>query len=145
MKLIDVPKFGLEGLIMRDARVVKVHDGDTITVVHHMGTFREVRQVNVRILDVNAPEVNLLTRKMGLEAREHLLRVIKAPVDPNNKHDPEYFEANDVRVDVHCGRFDPFGRILGEVHVDGESIKGALLANPLYKPYERKRSGDQLQ
>lgn len=144
MKLIDVPKFGLEGLVMCDARVVKVHDGDTITVVHHMGAFRDLRQVNVRILDVSAPEMNLQTRKMALEAREHLLRVIKAPVDPNNKYDPEYFEANEVLIDVHCGRFDAFGRILGEVYIDDESIKGALLANSLYKPYVRKRSGEQL-
>lgn len=140
MRLIDVPKFGLEALVMRDARVIKVHDGDTITVVHHMGAFRDLRQINVRIRDVDAPEMNLLSRKRGLEAREHLMRVIKAPVDHNKKYDPEYFEANVVLVDVHCGRFDAFGRILGDVHVDGKSIKAALLANPLYKPYEKKQT-----
>ena len=136
--MIDVPKFGLDGLVMRDARVIKVYDGDTITVVHDMGTPGDIRQANIRILGVNAPEKKLASRKAGLEAREHLLRVIKAPVDPKKKHDPEYFEQNDVRVDVHCGHFDAFGRILGEIHVDGESIEGALLENPLYKPYVRK-------
>ena len=143
MRLIDVPKFGLDGLVMRDARVVKVNDGDTITVVHHMGTFRDLRLVNVRVLDIDAPEMKGASRKRGLEAREHLLRVIGAPVDPADKRAPEFFEANDVRVDVHCGRFDCFGRVLGDVFVDGESIKEALLQNPLFKIYTKNKSDHQ--
>lgn len=145
MKLIDTPKFGLEGLIMRDARVVKVNDGDTITVVHHMGTFRDLRSANVRVLDIDAPEMKLLSRQRGLEAREHLIRVIKAPIDPADKYAPEFFEANEVLVDVHCGRFDCFGRILGEVLVDGVSIKDSLLRNPLFKPYTTKKKSDDQQ
>jgi endonuclease YncB( thermonuclease family) len=140
MKLVDVPKFGLEGLHMRDARVVKVNDGDTITVVHHMGTFRDLRRANIRILDVDAPEMRLLSRHRANEAREHLLRVIKAPVDPADKYAPEFFEANEVLVDVHCGRFDCFGRILGDILVDGVSIKDSLLRNPLFKRYTKKKS-----
>jgi endonuclease YncB( thermonuclease family) len=134
MKLLDVPKFGLDGMIMRDARVAKVQDGDTITVVHHMGSFRDVRKANVRVLDVDAPDAQASRQ----EARALLIRTIGAPVDPKGKYAPEFFDCHDVRVDVVCGPFDCFGRILGDIQVGGASIKDALLASALFVPYVQK-------
>ena len=122
---------------MRDARVAKVQDGDTITVIHHMGSFREVRRANVRILDVDAPDAPDSTESRQA-ARAHLIRVIGAPVDPKGKYAPAYFDEHDVRVDVVCGGFDCFGRILGDIQVGGASIKDALLASPLFVPYVKK-------
>lgn len=108
-----------------------------------MGTFRDLRRANIRVLDVDAPEMRLFSRQRANEAREHLLRVIKSPVDPDGKYAPEFFEANEVLIDVLCGRFDCFGRILGDILVDGVSIKDALLRSSHFKPYTKKKSDDK--
>ena len=82
--------------------VVNVHDGDTLQV-------RYLDQnVKIRLWGVDTPEVNP-KQECGVEAREF------------TNH---FAMGKTVRVEVHDR--DRYGRVVGEVFVDGKSLNAAL-------------------
>jgi endonuclease YncB( thermonuclease family) len=74
-------------------RVVKVSDGDTITIL------RENRQIKIRMLGIDAPEKS---QPFGNACRETLAELVAG---------------REVRIQV--GELDRYGRTIGKVLVDG--------------------------
>lgn len=103
-----------------DATVVKVHDGDTITL---RAGFRDF-DFPLRFLDVDAPEMNV----GGAEARDWLKsRILNAQVkimiDPDN-------------------RVGKYGRLLGRLVHNGMIIADEMLHLGLVKPFGAQQEGE---
>lgn len=82
------------------ARVIKVHDGDTITLRVNFRNF----DFPLRFLDINAPEMN----KGGKASREWLKGII---------------EGKDVEILINKkNRVEKWGRLLGDVIFNGMNM-----------------------
>lgn len=94
----DVPLFNLNNCEFH-AKCVEVYDGDTITIIIYL--FNSFYKFKVRLSYINTPEIrtkNLEEKKAGLEARDHLRELIL-----------------DKIIKIKCGKFDKYGRLLGEI------------------------------
>lgn len=110
------------------ARVLKVHDGDTLQVMAHIWPGHDVR-VHVRIKGINAPELKSKCkreRRLALRARSHLQKLV-----------------SDRRVQlkqVTHGKY--YGRVLAQVSGNNRvDIKTAMLESGHARAYRgRKRN-----
>ena len=105
-----------------NATVVKVHDGDTITL---RTDFRDF-DFPLRFLDIDAPELN----NGGDVAREWLkakieLKEVQILIDPEN-------------------RVGKYGRLLGRVFYRGMDVGQESLYLGLVKPFGAKKEGEPL-
>ncbi len=97
-----------------DGKVVGVHDGDTITIL------QAKKQYKIRLDGIDAPE---LSQAYGQVAKRFA---------------SEFAFGKIARVEVHG--VDRYGRHLGEVFVNGQSLNKAILAAGLawhYKQYSK--------
>lgn len=102
-----------------DADVIKVHDGDTVTL---RVDFRDF-DFPLRFAGIDAPELNA----GGEEAREWL----KARI-----------EGRRVRILVDLrNRVGKYGRLLGSVFFNGLNIGSEMVYLGLVKPFGRKNEG----
>lgn len=78
-----------------DAKVVNVHDGDTLTVLldHH--------QVRIRLVEIDAPE---LGQAFGRRSRDSLAGMCAGAIAHVNDHGPDRYGRTLGRV--KCGSFD---------------------------------------
>lgn len=86
------------------ARVIRVHDGDTITVVNN-------EKMNIRLYGIDAPESNQL---FGLESKQFLSDLIL-----------------DKEVTININEQDFWGRSVGEVIINDINVNHELLKNGL--------------
>ena len=105
-----------------EAVVVKVHDGDTVTLKMEERDF----EFPLRFLSVDAPELS--TGVPGLDARAFLSGVVEGrevfvQIDPKN-------------------RVDKYGRLLGDLIVDGFNVADAMVHLGFALPFERRREGE---
>jgi endonuclease YncB( thermonuclease family) len=119
--LADTPMFSLDGY-RATAVVVKVYDGDSIhAVFDYMG---KPFKWNCRIAHVDAPEMRAKdadVKAKAVEARDQLKALIL------NK-----------TVQLDCGAFDKYGRLLVEITVPESQLRVDrwLVENGHAKPYE---------
>lgn len=103
-----------------DATIVKVHDGDTVTL---RTDFRDF-DFPLRLLDVDAPELSEGGKEAGDYLRSRVLgRIVKVLVDPFN-------------------RVGKYGRLLGKVVADGLVVSDEMLSLGLVKPFGKKQEGE---
>ena len=103
-----------------DAVVVKVHDGDTVTL---RTDFRDF-DFPLRLLDIDAPEMNA----GGEVARDWLKSRLLG-------------EAVKIIIDIK-NRVDKYGRLLGRVFHRGMDIGNEELVLGLATPFARRREGE---
>ena len=103
-----------------EAEVVKVHDGDTITL---RTDFREF-DFPLRFLDTNAPELN---EDGGHEARDWLKSRIEG-------------EKVEIKINPNQ-RVGKFGRLLGRVHHGGMDINDESMRMGFATSFENRREG----
>ena len=102
-----------------DADVVKVHDGDTITLKTNFRDFN----FPLRFLDIDAPELN----EGGQEAREWLKGQILGEI---------------VQIKINkANRVDKFGRLLGKVLSRGLDMGEAQVSLGYALPFGKKKEG----
>ncbi len=115
------PFFSLEGLITK-AKVVDVYDGDTITCVFN--TFGKYYRWKVRISHIDTPEIkttNLIEKQAGLIVKRYVSTLILGNV-----------------VTLKCGKFEKYGRLLGDIEYNGTDVGKMLLENGYAHKYEGK-------
>lgn len=96
------------------ALVTDVHDGDTVTVDIDLGLFITLRQEKIRLFGINAPEVTGASKPEGLKSRDALRqRVLNQQISLQTIKD----------------RKEKYGRWLGIVNLNGESINQWMLDN----------------
>ena len=104
-----------------EGEVVKVHDGDTITMRTNFRDF----DFQVRFVSTNAPE---LSEDGGERSRVWLDNIILNQIVT-------------VRVDKK-NRVGKFGRLLGNVEFGGMSINEASIINGMATPFDRRFEGE---
>ena len=105
-------------------KVTKVVDGDTIDVIIDMG-FDIMYKSRVRLFGIDTPESrtrNLDEKKRGLLAKKYLQEALKAGKTLSIK----------TYKDNETGKF---GRILGDVFIDGKSINAQMVKDFMAVPY----------
>lgn len=101
----SVKEFGFDGET-KEAKVVDVYDGDTCKVVFPV--LRKLYKFNCRIQGVDTPEIRTrdkTEKEYGLKVRDKLREKILNQV-----------------VDIHCGKFDKYGRLLIDIQCKNENI-----------------------
>lgn len=105
-----------------EALVVRVHDGDTVTLRIEERDF----DFPLRFLSIDAPELS--TGAQGEEAREFLKGLV---------------EGREVYVKVDpLNRVEKFGRLLGDLIVDGLNVGETMVQLGYAFPFERRREGE---
>ena len=105
-------------------KVTKVVDGDTIDVIMDMG-FDIMYKSRVRLFGIDTPESrtrNLDEKKRGLLAKKYLQEALKAGKALSIK----------TYKDNETGKF---GRILGDVFIDGKSVNAQMVKDFMAVPY----------
>lgn len=90
-----------------EATVLRVIDGDTVRVRVDLG-LRISTEITVRLLGINAPELNT---DAGKQSREYL-RLI---------------EDQQIVLKTHKNPKDKYGRWLGEIFCNGENINSLMV------------------
>jgi len=88
------------------ALVIGVHDGDTVTLNIDLGMYVQMRQQKIRLLGVNAPELN---EPFGEEARNYLRGIVygmRVRVSTRKSQDSD-------------DRKEKYGRWLGVLYTQG--------------------------
>lgn len=108
-----------------EAKVVKVYDGDTITVVFMI--YGDYYKFNIRMEGYDSPEMKSknpdlmkkeLEKKWARESRDFLSGMIMGKI-----------------VLLKCKDFDKYGRILGTVELNKMNINDIMLARGYCRPY----------
>ena len=97
-------------------KVLKVYDGDTITVEIDLGCFTTVTKV-VRLLGIDTPEVRGDERPEGLVARDYL----------RNWLDEAIRADTDIIIRTHLDKTGKYGRLLGELFINNISVNEHLI------------------
>ena len=104
-----------------EAYVVRVHDGDTVTLRTNFRDF----DFPLRFASIDTPELN--TGTPGIEARDFLKslienKIVTVRINPDN-------------------RVDKYGRLLGDVVIAGQVAGEILLQFGFALPFERRLDG----
>lgn len=115
--------FSLEGETLR-GKCVSVYDGDTIKCVFPIPNTldKKLYKWNCRLVRVDTPEIrtkNLKEKEFGKKVRDQLREQILNKI-----------------VDLQCGEFDKYGRLLVEVLYDGKNMNDWLIENGYAKKYD---------
>lgn len=118
-----VKAFTLDGMVFQ-AKVVDVHDGDTIKAVFKV--FDKYYKWNCRIAHVDTPELktdNHDEKERAIFVRDKVRELILNKI-----------------VTLHCLTFDKYGRLLAEIVVPGtnERLHEWLISNKYANLYEGK-------
>ena len=105
-------------------KVTKVVDGDTIDVIMDMG-FDIMYKSRVRLFGIDTPESrtrNKDEKVRGLLAKKYLQEALKA----GSKLSIKTYKDNET---------GKFGRILGDVFIDGKSVNAQMVKDFMAVPY----------
>jgi endonuclease YncB( thermonuclease family) len=94
------------------AKVIKVYDGDTITVDIDLGFGIELKKQSIRLLGINTPEVRGEEREQGLISKEALSNRIL------NKT---------ILLKTYKDKKGKYGRWLGEIYLGEENLNEWLI------------------
>jgi len=119
--LVDnsVKELSLDGEL-KLAKVVSVYDGDTIRIVFPLNN--KLYKWNCRLCRIDTPELrtkNILEKKYGFQVRDKLRERILNKL-----------------VNIKCGKFDKYGRLLIEIYLQEESINQWLIDNKYAFEYD---------
>jgi micrococcal nuclease len=103
------------------AYVIKVYDGDTITVNIDLGFGIIMNDVKIRLNGIDAPEIRGDEREDGLISGKWLSERIL------NKW---------VTIKTIKDKIEKYGRYLGEIYIDGVNLNELLMNEGLAKKYE---------
>lgn len=101
------------------AKVIKVYDGDTITLDVDLG-FSIRMEMRIRLYGINAPELKGMDRELGILSRDYLMNLIAD---------------KEVILETIKDEKGKFGRILGIIHIDGLNVNELLIKEGYAKKY----------
>lgn len=103
------------------AKVIDVHDGDTITAIVDLG-FRVSVEVKIRFYGINTPEITGATRSEGLRSKQRVVDLISG---------------KDIIIKTHKDKQEKYGRWLGDIYLpdSDKSINQILLEERLAVPF----------
>jgi endonuclease YncB( thermonuclease family) len=130
---IKTPRLSLCGFTST-ARVVDVHDGDTITLV--IPIFESHFKFSTRINGIDTCELHGSNAGLALAAKARVFQLLAGTELTPDVKIKDYFENNYTTVIVVCADFDKYGRLLaGVVSASGVDIAKTLVLEKLATPY----------
>ena len=140
---INTPQFSLKGLSVT-ARVVDVHDGDTVTVVFVFNG--KLCKFQIRLAGIDSCEMtskNERAKALSIAARNrviHLITLGDSCTIPLTNRKCIHIALAQKQYTVHlkCFDFDKWGRVLGNIYLcetSTKSISDTLLDEFLAYPY----------
>ena len=136
----NTPIFSLSGL-QTYARVIDIHDGDTIKLVIKYKD--EFFKFTVRINGIDTCEIdsnNIKLREKATEARNKIIKSICNKEFTTNKDLKKILENEVYLVQIMCHDFDKYGRLLCDIYVNLErnkiSLKDILIQDKLAYEYD---------
>lgn len=141
-----VPKFDFEGQAFY-ARLVKVYDADSVTIVTEL--FGKLYSFNVRLLEIDTPEMKAKDPKekaLAIRARDCVAAwALPGRFEVGGGHTENEIKAalreTPVVVFVRCQKNDLYGRCLAHLYKDNadeQSVSQLLIQNGLADPYYGK-------
>lgn len=117
--------------VMYDAQIIKANDGDTVVIAAPFLPAPLKPQLAVRIFGVDTPEKGFRAKCPQEDAHgQAASKFTKAAIANTTKHQVVLYD------------WDKFGgRVLGDIILDGQSLRQALIANG----YAREYYGDAKQ
>jgi len=115
------PYFSLDGLVTK-AKCVNVYDGDTIKVVFPAPGTATLYRWSVRLAGIDTAEMRTsdeLEKAHAKRAKEYLTGKILNKI-----------------VEVKCGEFEKYGRLLAWISLDGETFNTSLVQKNLAYEYD---------
>jgi micrococcal nuclease len=104
-----------------EARVIKVHDGDTVSV-----SFGQKRE-KIRLIGIDAPEFS--QEPWGKIAKEHLRRLLGSP---KRRGYLNPFGSSEVKIETDVEKRDRYGRLLAYVWTkDGKCVNVEMVRDGL--------------
>ena len=129
----DVPYFSLDGRVFEKARVAKVYDGDTVTVIVPLGEHGTPRRIRTRMTGLDACEIRGEGAARGHAARHDLVCALHIAIDPDDRYDEDFFDENPTFIDVFCHEFDKYGRVLVDLApLGGEPVNAYLVESSMH-------------
>lgn len=104
--------FTFDGLTIQ-AKVVDVHDGDTIRVTFIPYSGSEPKQFHIRLFGIDCCEITSkdpIEKKYAIKARDYLRNLILNQM-----------------ITLQCMNYDKYGRILGNILYNGENVNKLML------------------
>lgn len=140
--LENTTEFGLQG-VDDEARVVSVHDGDTLKVLLPIPWAGGViRRVTLRLLGVDAPEIrtlDLAEKGLANRARDRVLSWLAPDLFGSRRGHPltdaeveAVLHTNVVLARVQCAGADKYGRCLATVRRNGHGCINDILLEEGY-------------
>ena len=112
-------------------KVIKVYDGDTITIVSKLPYPESLLyKFRVRLARINAPELKTQELKtQELKTQKLKTQELKAPVSIEALNSRDFLASMvlDKTVELKSVRTDKYGRILAEVYYDNINMSDLLL------------------
>lgn len=103
-----------------NAYVTKVYDGDTITVDIDLGFGIIMKKQNIRLADINTPEIRGDERDQGIVSRDWL----------RDKIFNKWISINTVK-----DKTGKYGRYIAYIYLDGENLNETMLNEGLAEKY----------
>ena len=137
----NTPVFSFDGVHLV-ARLLDVHDGDTVTVAAEVSPGR-VCKLSLRLLGIDAPEVSVpAQRQRAQAARCRLVELLTGlRVDPSRcltRGEMRSLLQSEIHiVHVKCGPNDKYGRVLGYIskNIGGDHAGNIMLEEGLVNQY----------
>jgi len=115
----DTEELSFENQVIT-GKVVSVYDGDTVKCVFPLNN--KFYKWNCRINGIDTPEIRTrskLEKEMGFKARDFLREKILKKM-----------------VEIHCGEFDKYGRLLVNIKLDNQDMSELLISEGLAFKYD---------
>jgi len=139
-----VKPFSLDGKTV-NAKIVDIYDGDTCTAAIVLKD--DIFLFKIRLAHIDTPEMKDKNNSdKSKHAKLKLLElVLNKPINTNrdysSKDIKEICGASTNLIKIKCGKFDKYGRCLGELYsnYESKSFNQILLDHGFAKPYEGKK------
>lgn len=89
------------------AKIVDVHDGDTVTAIVDLG-FKIQIEIKVRLYGINTPEITGASREEGLKSKQRVVSLIMG---------------KNVILKTYKDKQEKFGRWLADIYINEKSTK----------------------
>jgi|TARA_R110000787_G_scaffold336_10_gene1343 micrococcal nuclease len=113
------PVISVESYRSYPAHIDSIYDGDTVTATIDLGFDLNYVQ-SIRLLGINAPEVRGVDKINGLASRDHLRSILMG---------------KDVTILVPKKERGKYGRILGDIILDGKNINDSMVESGFAETY----------
>ena len=107
------------------AKLVRIVDGDTVRLDIDLGANHWIHNESVRLYGIDAPEVRGDDKELGRESAEYLACLLPQP-------------GGDLIIRTHKDKRCSFGRLLGQLYVDGVDVNQRMIDEGYAVAYPQK-------